>query len=1168
MPIKDVRISKIIPLRNEQNRSISAHNRAVKISVGKAYLLSRLKGLDAGYCYTYLVLDINMTNILPTQKVAVGEDGSSHPSSWIGESNENYTYKNAIPGYEVPNFANHLFVRLNGSHEMPMSPMTWALGKPLLPIDATSLYIDGNRSRSGMLLFRIPDKSIKSLSLHFYDTAYGHIDLPIIGTVKQHLSRVEVLPKYAPAKLSDAFGLGILGRRFDQMLAGTKAPKGTEYETLILAIDSKLNALLALDPQKRFRLKIDSPFGAWMLKPAPVTRYVPLGLYDALSLAPGSHNRFALVFEVPTLLKNAPQSLVVSLKGKDKEVPIEKTGTHPKPINVLAKGKAEGIALALNGLYRLDQLDGYSENYLLADVTLDEKEDGSAARLHTMLQLSSTPRNQEKENQNSDTPSAVSHRGLGNFSSKNANVDRFRSPDSKTESRVLGCDGMAPDGYKKRCLLLFDLDGYKAEEPLYLTSPIFSDFTYTVDLKQLKKLDNKAFPLLAKRQKLTKESWERSMQKVLKKIRQQRIAKGESVGREHKRTVSFESSKDIAKEVVPLSASYAGAQKMQQAKDFEDALKMLGKIRWIPAATEGAICSSETMFTQGWGTEYEMTNFLYRMLKVRHIKIDKGYYYLSKEGKKALASKANGIPLKYDKVPYLAWEENGESHSVVIPFLKDAAMLRAMLKDKSIRSPLGSKSAEIRMELYYEEKDIGTVSQVGGMAAALGGGSVSKQKRETLYSESFRLVSLSNMPVDVFFLKGKNKKGESIYTVRWYGPDGLDDEETDISADIVPKRLKIKCYNGMKYLDTYTFRFEKGQKLEDIFFTFAFSMPDISKDAIAMMDKEREKRFAHISKAAPLSQLQWTNRTKIYNFSLLQTLYEKTVQKKLNVSATRHKTPRVLMAMVEKRNGKLRSTLDLRSVEADVYGKKEDVHSFNLMDGLYSSKAEAASVPHGKDLFSLWMEKKRMFLTILPKKEYRSVALKMMKKNGFDKEVRERFESSDKVMIIPKDFSPKDGWLEIDPESYRLVSVLPNGMYGAMTETILTQENIETTTRYFLGLLIGSNIAVGSVINYALLGEETFEKLKAKSHKLAKVLGCYAKKFETAAGDPIRTAKSAAKDAIGKEGDAISNMIESTFDCKDGGDSDDDEKPKEYKDFVNFGKGIDHAISNYFKYMK
>ena len=1168
MPIKDVRISKIIPLRDDQNHTIAAHNKAVKISVGKAYLLGRLKGLDAGHGSTYLVLDVNMTNMLPVQKVAVSKEGGSHPASWIGQSNENYTYKEAIPAYEIPNFANHLFIRLNGSHEMPMSPMTWALEKPLLPMDATSLTIDGNRSKSGMLLFRIPDKSVASLSLHFYDTAYGHIDLPIIGTMKQHAASVEVLPKQPPKKLGNAFSLSVLGRHFDDTLAGTKAPKGSLYETLIVAMNSKVDALLALDPQKRFRLKIDSPYGDWMLKPAPITQMIPLGLYDALSLAPGSHNRFALVFQVPTLLQDAPQSLVVSLRGKDKEVGISKENTPPKIPKVLAKADADGISLSLNGIYRLDRLDRYSGDYLLADVTLDEKEDGSAARLHHMLQLTQKAPDKDAKKKPQQHLGAVSHRGLGNFSSVDGGTNPdVRNIDSKTNTRVLGCNGMAPDGYQKRCLVLFDLHGLNKEKPLYLTSPVFAGLSYTVEQNKLKSLSDKAAPLLVNKQKLERSSWEKDMQAVLQKVRQQRIASGKGTAYAHKRVVSLEGAKDMMQRIAPLSASYAGSQKMQQAKSFKEAIAMLKKVVWVPAATDGALYSPEAMFTQGWGSEYAMTNYLYRMLKERNVKIEKGYYYLSKEGKKALAAKAGGVPVKYDKVPYLAWEEEGEKHSLVIPFLQDASMLRVMLKDKSSRNPLGSANAAIKMQLYYEKKNGTQTAQMGGMAAALGGGSGSKEKRKTLFSKSFRLDRLSYMPIDIFFVKGKNRDGKSVYMAQWYGLNGLEDRETYVAGDIVPKRLEITCYDGLHYTDTYTFRFKKGQKLENLFFTFAFAVPDISKDAITLMDKEQKKRFAHIGKVAPLSQLQWTNRTKIYNFVLLQSLYEAQMQKRLNVARTRHKHPRVLMAMVEKSKGTLRSTLDLRSVGADVYGDEKQVHSFNLMDGLYSSKAEAASIQQGKDLFSLWMEQQRPLLTILPKKRYKDAVLAMMEQNGFDTKTREHFQESEKVMIVPKNFSPKDGWLEIDPQSYRLVSVLPNGMYGAMTETILTQENIETTTRYFLGLLIGSNISVGSVINYALLGEEDFKLIKEKSHKLAKVLGCYAKKFETAAGDPMGTAKSAVKDTAGKEGDDITNMIESTFDCKDGGKAD-DKKPKEYKDFVNFGKGIDQAISNYFDHMK
>jgi hypothetical protein len=239
------------------------------------------------------------------------------------------------------------------------------------------------------------------------------------------------------------------------------------------------------------------------------------------------------------------------------------------------------------------------------------------------------------------------------------------------------------------------------------------------------------------------------------------------------------------------------------------------------------------------------------------------------------------------------------------------------------------------------------------------------------------------------------------------------------------------------------------------------------------------------------------------------------------------------------------------------------------MSGLFATQSEA-KVTDGINVFSLWEEDKSLkILTILPSKK--EPYLKYMTKSSVPKEIIKRLKESNNVWLFPqKPINKRYGWLEINPKNYQLISVLDTGEYGAMTEVILTQEHIETTTRYFLGLLIGSNIAVGSVINMALRTAD-YAVIKKDGHKLAKIIGCYVKKFESIAGDLKGTAQGAIKDeaknrAKGGGGDSIDNMINSTFDCKNGGSSD-DKKPKEYKDFINFGKGIDHAISQYFKSM-
>jgi hypothetical protein len=382
----------------------------------------------------------------------------------------------------------------------------------------------------------------------------------------------------------------------------------------------------------------------------------------------------------------------------------------------------------------------------------------------------------------------------------------------------------------------------------------------------------------------------------------------------------------------------------------------------------------------------------------------------------------------------------------------------------------------------------------------------------------------------------------------------------------------MSLYDGNNYTDKYTYRFKKDQTLQDLFFTFAFASPDLSKEALDMMEDVKKEKFTNVKNLEPLSMLQWMNRNKIYRFIGLQSQYEKKLAEKLNLQVKRNSTPRTIMAMMEKSAAEtLVSSLDLRSVEADVYGEKDNIKAFHLLSGMFATEAEGNVVPKSETVFTLWGKKQGLkLLTILP--DNKEEAISYMKDHKIPEWIVERLDDSNRIWVFPSEtIEERYGWLEIDSDEYRMISVMDNGQYSAMTESAITTERVETTTRYFLGLLIGSNISVGSVINYSLHGYEDYKEIKKRGEKLAKVLGCYVKKFESVSGDVMGTAKGAAKDeaknqAKGGKGDAMKNMINSTFDCKNGGSSD-GKKPKEYKDFINFGKGIDHAISLYFKNM-
>jgi len=1179
-PLKDVRMKKVLHLMDDHNKSIEGKNSAVVMKLSKAYLFDRIKGINAGNRKQYLVLDLNISNILPSQQVAVLDDGSKHPSSWIGKSNTSYKYRDAIPTYKIPSLKNHLFIRVNNSYEVPFYPLTWALEKPLTEVDEMTLSIEGNSSKSGVLLFNIPDEPIVSLSLHYYDTAYGHIDLPVIGSMEHSKVETNLLLKENPEKLSDAFSLSVLSTHDENMLVGINAGKKNVFKVVDINIESQVNALLKLDPKKRFYLKIETDQGDWMLSPHAITARIPLGFFNEVSLAPGSHNRLALAFLVPEKLRDYPQSLIVELKGEDKIFALLPNNhkKEEKKKSVLAKVKGDKIDLRINTLYTVPRLDGTSRKLLLADITLSDKADGTATHLHNMLMLSNQEKLNFKGRQSVMGSNAAVHKGLGAATSAAKELESSQKAvkiSAYTQSRILGCDNLVMDGYTKRCLVLFELGTLDVAKPLYLVSPIFTDLKEKIVLNKVKELSQKKTYLLNKKLTLAQDDILEDIEKILKKVRHEKVLKGKMAAGHSKRKVTFDSQKDLPQEILPLSVSYAGAQKMAEVHTLKEAIKMLKSITWVPAGDNDIMYSSESMFTQEWGSEYEMSAYIYSILKSNNMKIKSGSYELTEKGKAQLASMSQGIPITLTNVPFLSWEYEGKKESIVFPFLKSADALSEEIDiaDPSRRTALSSNKAEIKMKLYYEKKKSSGSMQIGGMGAALSGGVKEEEKYSNVFSERFPLSKISNMPIDIWFGKGKDRDGKEMLKSFIYDEEGIDEDLSSISAEVIPKRLEISLYDGQKHLDKYTFRFKKEQQLQDLFFTFSFSTPDLCEEALLKMEKVKKDKFVNIKNLEPLSLLQWMNRNMIYRFVGLQSHFEAAMQEKLHIQVKRNKNPRTIMVMQENVKGeKLVSSIDLRSVHADVYGDLNNIKAFNIASGMFATESEGNVVPKSETVFTLWEKSKALkLLTILPNKK--EEALAYMKDADVPEWIRERLDNSHSIWLFPaSSIEGRYGWLEIDEKSYQMLSVLDNGQYSAMTETVITQENIETTTRYFLGLLIGNNIAIGSVINYSMLGYESINEIKKRANKLAKVLGCYVKKFESVSADPLGTAKGAAKDEAknqmkGGTGDAIENMINSTFDCKNGGKAD-GKKPKAYKDYVNFAKGIDHAISLYFKNMK
>ncbi|KIX15738.1 vWA domain-containing protein [Dethiosulfatarculus sandiegensis] len=1096
LPLKEVRVKKIISLVNRDEKPVFAANRAMRMELSRAVLFDRLKGMGTARDRQFLVLDLDLANILPSQKVVVLDDGSNHPSGWLETNNDRLKTKKAIPTYRIPGLKNHLFIRVNNTHEIPFHPITWALEEPLTEIDSQTLDIPGGGHKKGVLAFDIPNENIKALSLHFYDKDYGHIDLPLIGVMEHGQKDLAALPAKAPAKLSQAFSLKVTAREARPELMGVKAPPDSVFEVLGLELVSRVNALLKLDPGKRFSLHIKTQKGDWVIAPHELSAQAPLGIYDSISLAPGSKNSFRLVFQVPEALKNAPMELVVELKGKDKRIALGKEAEKGpvKADTVLATGKAKGITLTINKVITTKRLDGRNRKRLLVDLTLKDKEDGSATRMRNFLALSNAPTQNFRGRSTKVMGNAAQKKGLGGFAGSKAATDnsrKFSFAGSESANRLLGCDGLVKDGDKRRCLLLFDPAKVDTKGDVYLISPIFNDLKCKVNPAKAPGLKKPDSYLMAKRLEVKGQAVDQKLKNLLAKVRQEKLNQAKLNRSVAKKIYSLEQEQEPARDVPPLPVSLSGGRVIGEIKDFDAAVKALAGVDWVPAYHERMIYSAEAVFTQGWGSEYDWLAFLTPYIRRKNVEVEAGYYPLTSAGKKELVQRAKGVPLRHKKALYLKWREKGEDRDIVLPFLKPSDELAGLLKTdkpKKISLP-GSFNSDVTLTLYYEDAPAGKVTQMGSMGSALSGSSGKKGKKLKLLSKSYSSRHAANMPLDFWFALARDQRGNKVVRAYSSTPQGVKTTDSKIKNKIIPKKLVVKLSDLKGSPDPLTFKFKTGQKVEDVFLTVSFAAPDLPEKALAVLQAEQKRRLANIDKISGFSRLQWANRAKIYSFLGMQSRAEAGLKAGLKVSAARNKSPRIILAMMEKTpEGKLISSLDLCRAAADVYGNKNQVRAFKAGSGFVNAQAEAAVTPGAQSLMDQWFRVEgQKIAIIMPGKNKHMI--KLLKERGTDSAIIARLKKSKNVWLYPLKNDGRPIWLEVDPKTYETVSMLPNGMHGAMTENKIIDTLIREGAQYAVGFFSGMGLSELTVAAVSL-NVEDYDKVLERAEQIAGLIAC------------------------------------------------------------------------------
>lgn len=1141
VPVRDTKISKRIPI------GVTGKNKAAAFTVKEAFFMNRLRRVDPPTGQRYLVLTMEMKNILPKQKVIVYPDGANHPAAWVG--NDVATKGKElmmVPTYLIPDLKRHLFLRWNNETMTPVSPATWLAESPLIMPGEDAVAIAPKKPVTGALVFLVPDGSMKQMSLHYYDTNYGHLDIPVVGTVTASADRVSDLPAKPPVKLSDVFSLAIREVK-DVPKIGRHAPgDGCVYRIVEADFISNVQALLDLNPKERFSLRLNTKAGALGVQLHNVTGFLPLGFLSPTMLSPGSTNRIRVAFRVPAAMaKEAGKGeLVVDVKGGAVVIPLDAQAAKAPVAKVPTSAiQGDAIQLVVNSLKRF----GDSDDKIVADLTLFDSNDGQATAMADAFILKKKNFDPGKA-ESAQLPDYGASKGLAGFAAGNDVVPvGTMPPHMSTEDMIFGITDatVVPDGGSLRGLVVFKLP-YGDTDPgdWQLTSPLFPDLKRGIDSGRYR---NER--LMARRNEVAYgvgDTYLDQLNAVVIELKRQREASQfKRPGYYKPKTMAADGSRPPACSVPVPEATDPALADFGSIKDLKSLKKRLATLRYLPSAGMGweHFFAPQAVLTQNWGCEGDFARMAEIILARQGIQTKRITLKVTDQGRDRLAKMAGVNETEIEQLPALTYHDGkGVRQTLVAPFLEPNTGLGGLVAgiysdDVSSRE----MTATVTVNLLARPIQNGQARASRELSDALSGETEAGAVEEIfLLSANPTLPELSRGAVDIGYTVVGQKSGPVVKAVfdgnnrRIIGDDMLDTGE----YEVVGERITISMPNSSLTFERYL---DAGEVIVDRFHTLGLNLPDMPMGTAKTLDAAMQK--IHKAEDAPdnLSALKWYARNLIYKFVSTQTEFETDQAKQMDLVIGRTTKPRCIIATVSRKSkdDTVRTALDLRQVANQVHpspaATEEARHGFNIATGLFVSKLEANILPEGGigffEMLAYYPEDTRfLWLDDNARYEMEEELNKAMPERVF-----KLIMANSATILFPDqpaliNGQPRWAWLEVDPDSYRTIAVLDTGERGAMVERVfgeLWKDGLD----YITGGLVGVSSSIWSVSAFSLVMDD-YKKIMAEAKKFALGLannfsgsvkvGDFEVKGTIGSSDPEGSYSGTGSDALNAAGNAKS----------------------------------------------
>ena len=1069
-------------------------NLAMDMKVTGATASNTIAGLRAPDGRQFISINFALRNVLEAQEVEIDAKGNNHPANWMSSVGSSGRKEFRVPQYLIPSLSSHLYLGWNNEGMYPVSQASWIVPDSLLVPGDISLTVNPEEPLEGSLVFLVDEQPISQMSLHFYDVAYGHFKIDLIGTSEHEELQLETLPPAEPARLSDVFELRVTAVHDVTEVGPVTANNSNVFRIVEMDLTSRVQALLDINPQEVFSLRVLSGDGVFFVPLHQLTRNVPFGFNETRMVAPGSFNKVRFVFEIPRALAENTSQLFVDLREDDVVLPL--TGARvatPEPSGQPVA--AEGIELYVNQIGRVKDLGSAEVNYVVADVTFVDAQDGFGTELFDGFHLIRD--DYSGVSSEVDTSKLVTEGGLGDFTGSGEVLYRLM-PGAADAQFVLGFDDpVVKDGLTRRVLIVFEIPADGEDHQWTLQSDIFKDLNRNIPLEDYTHpglLGYKTEPGFT----LDSADFEHNLSMAIAAAIREHQARQAARGQlETQDRMDLSGIDDQEVTIAPPMAVISGTLALEDIGSVEQLVQLLRSMKWLPSADFlwQARYAPEAVLTQMWGTEADMASLAEGVLVRLGCSPARSMVDLTDTGLIALADRAQ-VPaesLEVRHLPAVTYSYNGAERLLVLPFATDASEIPEYVSTpvKLVDTDPFPLKAGIFVSFDVVAKSAGFGGQFGDFAAVLAGDEDGEETlRHPLIEVELPLTDLSMDALDLVYVSG----GGDLYTAvletprgRYIGEDALDTAEYEIKGATIEIAIGDDRY-------AHTLVLEPDQSITEVAHTIAINSPDLPSEAAKQLQQIADTLHQSTDRPDSLSVLKWYTRNIINRFVVAHTETEHDLARAMGLAIGRTRQPRVIVVTVEgdAPNKSIHSSIDLLSAANDIHnGDPLTQRAFNIGAGLIASNVEAKALGDGLGVFEIWA-----YLppdaTMLWIDEYnRDTALEILEVAGFKRSVRQRiWEAEDKVIVIPLEQVILDGtlrtaWLEVDPETYFAIGVIDSGEHGAMLESAV-QNLLKQFTKYSVGAIVGVHSMVWGVSGFALEYAEYEEILAAAvNHSIA-----------------------------------------------------------------------------------